>query len=205
MALAVRFLPVKLNFYHDEGKKPLKVEIETDRFYMRSTEDADKGFYRRLFGDVNVMTRFSDGKPRRDLSVDARVDGWIQRWRNGDPFSGLAIFEKRKNEFIGHIVLGYGSKLGEAELVYLTMPSYWQEDCEEEIVKATVEDYAKALSSRKECYVNSGRLESIRTTIRSTNEASILLIQKLGMQQDSPKGEQGPFNYIIKVSEKQSC
>lgn len=185
---------ISFNVNSDSYFRSVNVRIETDRLSIRSVNAADKEFYQNLFGDTNVMERFSDGCPRTPGNIAARINDWIDRWCKGNPFSALAIFKKEgdiEENRIGHIVLGYGADTGEAELVYLLKTE--ELEYEAEILQVVVNDYAKMLSDKEFKQLYGGCLQRIKTVVRSSNIHSQNALKEAGMLVSQQQGRNANF------------
>lgn len=178
--------------------KGVEVGIQTPRLSITSIDQVHLSSYKELFSNKEVRQRFSARKFDLEASVETRVNNWIRRWERGNPFSCMSVLEKGTAKFIGYIALGCVSRdNGESELVYLAMPDYWA-GYEEEMVSAVVGPYVQELIKGQWCKDEAG-FQSIRATVLCTNEQSIFLFQKLGMNQ-LPQEDELPFvHYTMRV------
>lgn len=86
----------EVNFFLNENKA-LTVTIDTDRLHIRSVESSeeDYGAYTSLFGDQDVMSKFATGQTKTRKEMESHIkDVWVKRWRQGNPYTGLAAFKK---------------------------------------------------------------------------------------------------------------
>jgi RimJ/RimL family protein N-acetyltransferase len=160
--------------------KDLNVTIETDHLYIRSVTEKDLSSYISLFGDINVMEKYATGQVKTIAETTERIQGWISRWQQGDPFSGLAVFKKNTDEFIGHVVLGHGDNAGESEIAYLFMKAHWHNGYGTKVVDTIVNGYAPFVI--KKGFLLEGKvLEKILGTVRYDNKYSRRILKKVGM------------------------
>lgn len=162
----------------------LKVTIDTERLHIRSVEAKEEDYdnYAALFGDQEVMCKYATGETKTREDIIERISNvWAQRWEHNEPYSGLAVFKKDSNEFIGHVILGHGDRPGESEIAYLFKKSHWGQGLGTEAVLAIVNEYAPA--TVLEGYnVENITLRRITATVRPDNLSSINILQKANMQ-----------------------
>lgn len=185
--------------FHTNEKEQLSVTIETEDLYMRSIKEEDINDYVDLFGDAEVMKNYAEGKPREKEKVINRVIDWIKRWEvEKDPYGALAVFEKKSNKFVGHIILGHGDLPGESELAGLENEVFWNNGYAKQAAKAIME-YAKA--TIKEKYILEGEtLNKIIATTLPTNEAAVKLLNSIGkFEKEVEKFGKMRLQYAIKV------
>jgi [ribosomal protein S5]-alanine N-acetyltransferase len=163
--------------------KSLFVTIDTPRLHMRSVQpiEADYRRYAKLYGDPEVMAKYAAGQTKSKEEITARIrDLWAKRWRENDPYSGLAVFKKDDHAFIGHVVLGHGDAPGESEIAYLFHKQFWNQGYGTEAVRALVKDYAP--ETVRQGYLMDGKpLTRIGATTRPDNPASVRILEKIGM------------------------
>lgn len=183
----------------------LSVTIQTERLHIRSVEPEYLDYYAALYGDKNVMKTIATGQIKTKAEIQERINNiWVKRWRENDPFSGLAVFEKSTGNFLGHIVLGHGELPGEAEVSYLFHQKYWGNRIGTEAVTAVIKEYAPALA-QKGYTVNGARFEKIVATAKPENKGSWRILQNLGMHLVKTEKKFGALrhHYSIDVSELQ--
>lgn len=196
----------EINFFSDD-QDGLSVTIDTDRLHIRSVKatDAEYDRYALLFGDKNVMRKFATGQTKTRDEMKTRInDVWVKRWREGDPYTGLAVFRHDTDDFLGHVVLGHGDVAGESELAYLFNQMHWGKGFGSEAVTAVVEEYAPA--TIQEEYLLEGKpLARIVATARPDNPASGRILEKVGMQFVREEEKYGALrhHYSIDLSELQ--
>lgn len=143
-----------------DGENQLSVHMETDRLTLSSATKADKEEYEWLICDRQVVNKYADwgtltvGKLLEKSAVLHTM--YTDRWNSKYPFSSFVVrFKELKNEFIGHIVLGNGSKPGSSEIAYLFHHTskqgkgLWRQGLGTEAVGAVVQEYAPELSTKK--------------------------------------------------------
>lgn len=192
----------EVSFFLNDNEK-LSVTIDTERLHIRSVESSESDYnaYGALFGDSIVMAKYGDGSTRKKEEIQNRIDTlWVKRWREKDPYSGLAVFKKDSDDFLGHVVLGHGDKAGQSELAYLFMHNHWKKGYGTEAVTAVVQEYAPA--TVKEGYSLEGKpLEVITATARPDNPGSVKILEKIGMTLDRKEEKFGTLrhHYFLKI------
>lgn len=145
--------------------------IETPRLRMESVTPKNQKDYEALFGNSQVMKKYATGETKDASYVNKRIDTWVSRWGKGDPFSGLAVYEKESGEFLGHLVLGHGDAPGQAEIAFLFLPKFWNQGYGKEAVTAVIEHLAPKLASLG-IMVDGARFQEITATARIDSIAS---------------------------------
>ncbi len=185
--------------------------LETDDLILVSVAAAQFENYARLFTDPAAVEKYADGQPWTEDEVRAAVQEWTARWEvNRDPFSAFAIFDKKAgNDFIGHIVLGHGSRYGQSELALLLSPSCHKIGYATQAVSAVLYRYVpwllkeQYLVNRNNKAVESSPLRSIHATGRFDDTFSGQAMIRSGMrigESDLMWGSQR-FHYLIRVDE----
>lgn len=181
----------------------LNVSIFTDRLYMRSVQPSDLNFYAALYRDPEVMAKYHDGKPKTREYIQDRIENnWVKRWREYDPYSSFAVFNKATHEFLGFITFGHGDQPGESEVAGLAKKEFWNRGLATEALHAIVKEYAP--TTRKEGYLVEGKpLARIVATARVDNEAANKLLVGLGMQLQKTDEKFGALrhHYSINLSQ----
>jgi RimJ/RimL family protein N-acetyltransferase len=170
-------------FDEDSDKKNLKVTIETEQLYLCSVEEKDTSNYVTLFGDVEVMEMFGDGKPRTIENTTQKVNTWLHRWETGVPFSAFTVSPKEQDDFIGHVVLGYSDSPGAAELAGSSMKKYWGKGYGKEATQAMVLHYAPEVMARGYT-INGQPFKNILATAHIKNVASQKVMEAASMISD---------------------
>lgn len=173
----------EVNFFVNDSDE-LSVTIDTERLHMRSVQakEDDYASYAALYGDPDVVCKYATGETKTREDIETRIKSvWVQRWHQQDPYSGLAIFKRDSDEFIGHVSLGHGDDPGQSELAYLFMKDHWRKGYGTEAITAVVKEYAPATVEKG--YTLEGKtLEKITATARTDNTASVKILEKLGMK-----------------------
>lgn len=107
-------------------------EIHSARLILRPIQSSDLPFYKSLFQNKIAMQRYLGG-PR---DITNRFQNWLARW-NEDPFSALAVVERKTQKVIGHAIAGHGDyennlNMGWSEMAYIIDPAYWNCDYKDE-------------------------------------------------------------------------
>ena len=185
----------------EEDEQGLHVTITTDRLHICSVTEQDVDNYDRyLFGDSTVMRTYGTGEVKDREYSEKRISGWAKRWRQGNPFSGLAIWLKPRKpqhdddkpeeeqdenmEFLGHVVLGGGDEPNSSEIAYLIRADRWRKGYATEAVGAAVLYFARemALAKYKLPGAKQQEFERIIATTRTDNPASFMILKELGFQ-----------------------
>lgn len=157
----------------------IHVQIETERLVLTPVKPEDAALYHSdLYGDAEVMKYFATGEVRPLEKVEARVSDWVERWRNGNPFSALTV-RTRNGEFVGQIVAGGGSEPGCSEMAYLICRKLWGQGYGKEAAAAVVK-YLAPLLRVYGYQVDGGDFESLEATARPDNPASGKILRSLG-------------------------
>lgn len=96
----------------DKSRGGINIRIETLRLDIHSVTPEDlQNYQTQLYGDPEVMGKVSYGVTKDAATVEKRFNGtWVPRFRQGNPFSALAIYDKTTRQFIGHVMLRQVSK-----------------------------------------------------------------------------------------------
>jgi RimJ/RimL family protein N-acetyltransferase len=155
--------------------RALDVRIQTPRLTLRSAQTSDFDAYCSLYCNEETMTYYVRGTPKTPEWVTSRLSCWVQRWIDGDPFSALAIF--KEEEFIGHIVMGYGDRPGQSEIAFVILPEYWMRGYGTEAVEAVLKHYAPEIA-RRQVKVNGAPLEVVEATTKPDNIAANKILMR---------------------------
>ncbi len=200
---------IQLTFSHEYGV--ISAKIETDALILVSLTPDQLENYVGLFTDPTAVEKYEDGQPWTQDKVEKAVQEWSARWQvNQDPFSAFAIFaKKRGNAFVGHIVLGHGSRYGQSELALLLKPAFCNIGYATQAVTAVLYGYLPHLVKEKYAVnlnnttVDPSPLRSVHATGRFDDTFSGQAMIRSGMQigeEDVLWGAQR-FHYLIRVDE----
>jgi hypothetical protein len=193
-----------------ENDGAIQAKIETDELVLISVTAGQISDYVQLFGDPAAVEKYVDTKPWALEDVEARVMGWVERWEVlQDPFSAFAIYLKKDGRpFIGHIVLGHGSRHGQAELAFLFKPQYHDIRYATQAVTAILHGYApqirdKYLANMNNSSVDPSPLISIHATGHFddtfSGQAMIRSDMKIGAEEELWGAYH--FHYLITVDQ----
>ena len=171
----------------------LSVTIDTQRLHIRSITELDAAAYFDLFRDQEVMQQYANGQIRTMEKILKNIERWLQWWQKNNPYSGLAIFRKDTQEFIGHALLEYGHIAGQVELSYLFLKNHWGQGFGAEAATALIREYAPATVGEgylvkivkiveEKCLEQAAPLDLIIATTRLDNDASRRILEKIGMR-----------------------
>ena len=193
---------VHIEFQENE-RHHLSVTIDTPNLHFRSVKMSDLDDYMALHADQEVMDKYGDGTTKTRENVVQLISTWIQRWKEKNPYSGLAIFEREGGEFVGHGILGHGDKAGESEAVIVIRKKFWNKGYASEAMLAALRHYVPKLL--KKGYLVGGQpLQIIRATARLDNVASCRLMERAGMVHERDEEKYGAIrkHFALLVEEK---
>lgn len=206
-------LEQSLRGYYDKQEP---ITIETENLLLRPIQEKDKLLYQNLFSDAQTMLKYADTEKRiseigeaswqkeQQEKIAKRVDIWVQRWKDQDPFGAFAIFNKKTKAFIGHIVVGHGDNPGEASLAYVIMREEWKKGYGTQAVGAIVNQYLPALIKvHLECrgkplQVEGAPFSELTATTRKDNVYSVRILEKAGMTYVTQKEEYGALRAVYR-------
>ncbi len=169
----------------------------TDRLYVRSLKEKDLGDVQELYSDPQVMKLYHDGAQKSLSFIARRVDTWLKRWQEGDPWSAYAVFDRSENIFIGLVVMGHGDKPGESEMTCTFKPSAWNQGYGKELAQQ-VSFFVKLW---KDYPIGGECVHTLRATAHEKNTASNILIKKyLGMPLKETKELYGAKRHVYELS-----
>lgn len=190
----------------------ISIIAETPRLIIRPVKPEDVSFYQnQLWGSQQVMDKFADSQTRLYKDEDSKqkeiinyaqnrivdaVDSWCNRWKNGNPWSGMTVIDKKTNSPIGHVVIGGG------ELAYFFIPEVWGQHIGSEAVSVLT----KAILPSLIISGNTGNLpENIEATTRTDHVASQKVLAHAGLTSDRQInkrkfGEKEYERFIFKAS-----
>jgi RimJ/RimL family protein N-acetyltransferase len=200
--------------YYEKGER---IELETDRLFVRAIQTEDTPNYQRVWSDKETMLKYSDNEGQikalgeekwaenQQAAIAKRIDLLVKRWKEKDPFSAFAVFKKDTDEFVGHVVVGHGDNPGEASLAYVIYKPYWNQGFGTEAVEAVVKKIFPALKKiheeiyQKPLEVEGAPFTELTATARLDNPYSIKILQKMGMQYVEEKEEYGAPRAFYKL------
>lgn len=145
-------------------------EIETARLRLRGFRPDDLDALCQVFGDPEVMTYISGGKPRtREATregLQRSIEGWGKRG-----FGLWAVVEKASDRVVGYCGLMFLEDTPEIEVAYGLMRSAWGKGFAAEAARAGLEFGFNEL-----------KLERIVAVVNPLNVASRRVLKKLGMK-----------------------
>jgi ribosomal-protein-alanine N-acetyltransferase len=191
--------PEEVVFSFDETGR-LNATIETERLLITSTKEGDIAHCADLFGDHEVMQTFATGNTFTQEEVCERVNKWIRRWQENDPYTGFSVFEKSSRNFLGAVVIGHGDNPGEAEIAYLFRKAVWGQKYGSEAVHALVHKYAPETRKREYKTLDGEILHTIVATAREDNIASWRILEKVGMRREKEEERYGAKRFIYSIS-----
>jgi RimJ/RimL family protein N-acetyltransferase len=159
----------------------LTVQFTTKNLVIVSVAEKDLLEYTQyLYGSPKVMEKFATGETKDEVYTKARIDGWVKRWRDKNPFAGLTIRTK-EGEFIGHVVLGGGDEPNSSEVAYMLKEDKWNQGFGYEAVGASVLFYAAELKKQGYPLPSKELFTRVIATTRKDNAASESIQKKIGM------------------------
>lgn len=151
----------------------LSMKLETPNLTVRTMQEEDILPMQALLQREENLTHYADGKPRELEWTERRCRGWMKRWKEGNPFSGMAIYNTQK-EFVGYFVLGYGDhpETGEedapgfSEAALMLEYDHWNKGYCKELMRAAKE---KLIPTLKQYELSGAPLESVVFTTSPDN------------------------------------
>ncbi len=168
----------------------IEAQIETENLILQSVNWDHYQDYLQLFSDPAAVEKYADGIPWTLDEIHERMNIWIDRWNNQDPFSAFAIYLKNADNrsFVGHIVLGHSAFEGQSELAFLFKPEFLPFGYAKEAVSAILYGYAPRLI-RDQYFVNIGSeycaaapLNIVHATARVDNPYHDQALRKAGLR-----------------------
>ncbi|MBM3199262.1 MAG: GNAT family N-acetyltransferase [Chlamydiae bacterium] len=179
--------------------RSLHVDIETARLHLESCRSKHIPDYQSLFSSSIAMEKYADGKPKDASWVEDRVKNlWERRWKEGDPFSAFAVYQK-EGGFLGHVVIGHGFRPGQAELAFVFHPHCWKQGIATEAVEAVLKNYLSKVP--EELRLLKGRnVEVVEASARHDHTAALRVLEKVGMQMIRQQKEFGQMRHRYSFS-----
>eukprot|EP01084_Bolivina_argentea_P281436 481524_1 len=177
------FETTKIKIHHQK-KTEISVIATTQRLIIRPVQHDDIDFYQnKLWGSEVVMKKFGSGNVRlfwpntttKEINyAKNRIEIWIKRWKQNNPFSGYTVVETQTNNKIGHVIVGEG------ELAFLFEQNSWCKGYGTEAVTTLINIIIPYLY--KHSY--SMNIDNICATVRADNIASQRVMEKSGLKTD---------------------
>lgn len=145
-------------------------EIETSRLRLRAFTPGDLDELYLVFGDGEVMTYISGGKPRTREATETGLLRTIEGWRDRG-FGLWAVVEKESSRVVGYCGLIFLEGTTEIELAYGLAKSSWGKGFATEAARASLGFGFEEL-----------KLERIVAVVNPQNVASQRVLEKLGMK-----------------------
>lgn len=162
----------------------LEVCMESDKFLIRSIKEDDLENLYRLYSDPVVMKKFATGCITSRNECAIKINQWVKRFKQNNPFSGYVIYEKThfiEPQFTGIAVLGKGIKPGYAQYAIVLKKEAWGKGYGSIITNLFLNIYAPELRTRG--YKPYGYpFRAIEASARIDNFASNKVLQNAGMQ-----------------------
>lgn len=159
-----------------------KFYLETARLIIRPVKMEDELYYQKLYQSPEVMSLYSEGKPRKQAAIRRTVEINIDRWERGNPFSCMTIELKESHEVIGSIFISTFARNDNTGILgYLLLPEYWRQGYASEAVKFIIENYLPQIKDGQ--YPE--QITSVFAYAKSENTASIRILKKIGFREIS--------------------
>jgi RimJ/RimL family protein N-acetyltransferase len=167
-------------YFQQNIDRSLHVEIETPRLRLESCSSKHIPEYQDLFASKAVMEKYAEGQPKKHSWAEDRIKNlWEKRWKEGDPFSAFAVYQKGGG-FLGHVVVGHGFRPGQAELAFVFHSHCWNQGFATEAVDAVLKNYLHQIP--EELRVLEGKkIEVVEASARHDNTAALRVLEKVGM------------------------
>ncbi len=143
--------------------------IETSRLLLRRWTYADRGAFRHMTADPDVMRFIHDSVPLSGSEADRALANTVTHYKFG--FGDWAIIARESGTIMGESGLTMLEGNDEIEIGWMLLPKYWGFGYASEAARA-VKQYA---------FETLG-LKRVVALARPANDRSIALICKLGMQ-----------------------
>ena len=166
--------------------EPYSIEVETDRLKIVSATENHLPDLIALYGDLTVNRLVGAGATLNAEQVAAKVQRWITRWSEHNPFSGYVVVDKASGEFIGQIILKWVKKSDPqlAEIGYLFVERHWNKKYASECTGAVLNHLLPRLKR------DGLPITTVIATARVDNGASNAVLRKF-MQYDGNRPRYG--------------
>ena len=149
------------------------VTIETERLILTTWNESDWREFRPIASDPDVMRYINDGRPWSDERIKAFVSRQIQLF-DAHSFCRWKLIEKSTQLLIGFCGIGFWMDNPDAEIGWWLAKHKWGQGFATEAARATLDDAFNRVGLRK-----------IISVAQPANQASIRIMTKLGMSQES--------------------
>ena len=189
-----------------QEKKCYQVTVETERLQARTIQSAqDIERYTALFSSPENMATYGAGLPLEGDMIHHLVKTWEDRWKQGNPYSGVAIFTRNVSgveggqQFVGHgdfksgtnnRAFGKEEEVGSAEFTGVIDKEFWHKGFGKEAAAALVNGLApryqkegfKVVTAFEDGTQKRLPLERLLATISKSNENAIKIVTGLGFE-----------------------
>lgn len=161
--------------------------FETERLSLRSMDADDLGALHRVLGDPESTRYFDACRPLTLAESQGKLADWIRHGRKHDFMPGLMVL-KDTCDVIGHGGLGYcpETEAEGPELIYVLIRPYWGRGLATEFAREALAFGFDIL-----------KVDRILSTVRPENEASIRVLEKIGMRRRSYLPDENRFLYTL--------
>ena len=141
-----------------QEKKCYCVTVETERLEMRTIQSAqDIKHYIALFSSAENMAAYGAGLPLGSNLIHKLIKTWEDRWEQGNPYSGVAIYTRNVSgveggqQFVGHgdfksgadnMAFGKEEEVGSTEFTGVIDKEHWNRGFGKEAAAALVNGLA---------------------------------------------------------------
>lgn len=133
----------------DRNDRALDAHLYTENLHMCSVSPKIVEDYQKLFGDSKVMSLYATGATKTPDQTAERVEGWIKRWQQGNPYSAFAMYDRESEAFVGHMIAGGGEdthydetpNAGYSEMAFLLRKEMWGQGYGKQGAAALVREY----------------------------------------------------------------
>jgi len=192
----------QVNIQFKTSESGLCITIETPRLIIRSVKNEDLDHYYDLFIDPQVMNKYASGKSQTDRSrIELRIQGWVHRWGNNDPFNGMAVFGKSLGEFMGHVIVGRSDEgFGVGEFAGLGNKQFWSQGYGSEATSAIMHHLVPQIL-KKEYRLDGFPLKEIVATTRVDHSFVQRILEWIGFETDKAKVNEkfGAQRYLYRI------
>jgi RimJ/RimL family protein N-acetyltransferase len=169
----------------------LRVEIRTQRLYIRSYLDLDFEHCLSLYGDERLTKYFDYGRARSRDEIEDLIDQIGHKYfENAEPYGLFSLFNNNNMTFIGLLDLIPTEEPGTLELGCILYREFHNQGLPLEACRAFTYDYVKELN-RRGFKCKGVPISKVIATAHPKNYASQRLIKNLGMTWDKEQDRFG--------------